>query len=106
MLALAALCVAWEAALAPTGRGTLVVKALPLVALLPGLWRGRLRVVKATTLVVWLYVCEGAVRATSDAWPSAGLAALEVAVAVVAFVFAGMHVRRVQPRVPRPRATP
>jgi uncharacterized membrane protein len=100
------LCVAWEAALAPTGRGTLVVKALPLVALLPGLWRARLRVMKATTLVVWLYVCEGAVRASSDAWPAAALAMLEVALAVTAFVFAGLHVRQVQPRAPRPRATP
>ena len=110
MLALAALCVAWEAALAPTGRGTLVVKALPLVALLPGLWRAQLRVAKVTTLVVWLYACEGAVRASSDAWPAAGLAALEVALAITAFVFAGMHVRQARradaQRLPRPPATP
>lgn len=98
MLALAALCVAWEGTLAPTGRGTLVLKAVPLVALLPGLWRARLRVVKATTLVVWLYAGEGAVRATSERWPSAGLAALEVALAITAFACAGLHVRRVQPK--------
>ena len=100
------LCVAWEAVLAPTGRGTLVVKALPLVALLPGLWRGRLRVVKVTSLVVWLYVAEGLVRATSEPLPGAALAALETVLALLAFVGAALHVRRVQPRAPRRPATP
>lgn len=100
------LCVAWEGTIAPTGRGTLVVKALPLVALLPGLWRGRLRAVKATSLVVWLYVGEGLVRATSEPLPGSALAALETALAVLAFAAAARHVRRVQPRAPRRRATP
>lgn len=104
-IALVLLGLAWELWLAPTGRGTLAVKVLPLGLALPGLWRDRLYTYRWTSLVVWLYFAEGAVRATSDRGLGAPLAALEVVLALVLFVACGMHVRaRLRPRAPMPVA--
>lgn len=90
---LAVLCAAWELWLAPTGRGSLAVKALPLLFALPGLWRMRLYTYRWLSLAVWLYLAEGLVRATSEAGPSATLAWLEALLAVALFVACAAHVR-------------
>ena len=66
-LALLLLCVAWELWLVPVGRGTLALKALPLLLPLAGLWRYRLYTYRALALFIWLYMLEGLVRATSEA---------------------------------------
>ncbi|MGZ5130465.1 MAG: DUF2069 domain-containing protein [Caldimonas sp.] len=92
-LALIALCLAWELWLAPTGRGTLAIKALPLLLPLPGLFRMRLYTYRWTSLMVWLWVAEGLVRATSERGLGAALATLEVALAVTIFVACAAHVR-------------
>jgi uncharacterized membrane protein len=92
-LALVLLGLAWELWLAPTGRGTLAVKVLPLALALPGLWRDRLYTYRWTSLLVWLYFAEGAVRATSDRGLGAPLAAIEVVLTLVLFAACGMHVR-------------
>src|SRR5215218_441301 len=92
-LALIALGVAWELWLAPTGRGTLAVKVLPLLLPLPGLLRMRLYTYRWLSLAVWLYAAEGAVRATSERGLSASLAAAEVALALVLFAACCLHVR-------------
>ena len=102
-IALVLLGLVWELWLAPTGRGTLAVKVLPLVLALPGLWRDRLYTYRWTSLVVWLYFAEGAVRATSDRGLGAPLAAIEVVLTLVLFVACGMHVRA---RLRAPAPTP
>lgn len=94
VLALVALGVAWESWLAPTGRGTLALKVLPLLAALPGLWRHRLYTARWLSLLVWLYVLEGLVRATSDRGLGAWLATAEVALAVGLFVATTLYIRR------------
>ena len=93
LLALIALCLAWELWLAPTGRGTLVLKALPLVLALPGLLAWRLYTFRWLSLVLWLYVAEGAVRATSDRGLGAPLALLEVLLCLVLFAACAAHIR-------------
>ncbi len=93
LLALIALCLAWELWIAPTGRGTLALKALPLVLALPGLLAWRLYTFRWLSLVLWLYVAEGAVRAASDRGPGAPLALLEVVLCVVLFVACAAHIR-------------
>lgn len=93
LAALFLLCLAWELWLAPTGRGTLALKALPLLAPMLGLWRYRLYTFRWLSLLVWLYFAEGAVRATSEAGLAAGLAALEVLLSTVIFVACALHVR-------------
>ncbi len=92
-LAIVVLGLAWELWLAPTGRGTLAVKVLPLAFVLPGLWRDRLYTYRWTSLLVWLYFAEGMVRATSDRGLGAPLAALEVVLTLVLFAACGIHIR-------------
>jgi uncharacterized membrane protein len=92
-VALLLLCLAWELWLAPTGRGTLAIKVLPLLVPLPGLLRLRLYTYRWLSLAVWLYVAEGAVRATSERGTSASLAALEVMLSLILFAACGLHVR-------------
>ena len=45
------------------------------------------------SLLVWLYVAEGAVRATSDRGPSVPLAVAEVLLAIALFAACAAHVR-------------
>ena len=92
-LALIALGLAWELWLAPTGRGTLAVKVLPLVLPLRGLLRLRLYTYRWLSLGVWLYVAEGAMRAGSASGIEAALAASEVVIALVVFTACCLHIR-------------
>lgn len=93
LVALFVLSLAWELWLAPVGRGTLAIKALPLLVPLPGLWRNRMYTYRWVSLMVWLYFTEGAVRATSDRGLSAWLAGLEVLLCLSLFTACAMHVR-------------
>lgn len=93
LLALIVLCLAWELWLAPTGRGTLAVKALPLVLAVPGLLAWRLYTFRWLSLVLWLYVAEGAVRAASDRGLGAPLALLEVVLCLLLFAACAAHIR-------------
>ena len=93
LLALIVLGLAWELWLAPTGRGTLALKVLPLVLALPGLLNWRLYTYRWLSLLLWLYVAEGAVRATSDRGRGAPLALLEVGLCLVLFAACAAHVR-------------
>jgi uncharacterized membrane protein len=92
--ALVLLGLAWELWLAPTGRGTLALKVLPLLPALPGLWRHRLYTYRWMSLLVWLYVLEGLLRSTTEGGISALLAGLEVALALALFTLATLYIRR------------
>jgi uncharacterized membrane protein len=91
---LCALCLAWELWLAPTGRGTLAIKALPLLLPLPGLWRYRLYTYRALALFIWLYVLEGLVRSTSEGGAGQWLALAEVVLGLVIFTACTAQIRQ------------
>lgn len=93
LLALILLCLAWELWLAPTGRGTLALKVLPLLLAVPGLLNWRMYTFRWLSLVLWLYAAEGAVRAASDRGLGAPLAMLEVALCLLLFAACASHVR-------------
>ena len=96
LVALIVLCLAWELWLAPLrpGGSWLVLKVLPLTLPLAGLLKNRMYTYRWLSLLVWLYVAEGAVRMTSDPNPvSALLAGLEVLLCVVLFVACTWHIR-------------
>lgn len=93
LLALVAHGLAWELWWAPTGRGTLAIKVLPLLAALPGLWRWRMYTYRWLSLLVWLYVAEGLVRLGGDSSLSARLAALQALLAMALFAACAAHVR-------------
>jgi uncharacterized membrane protein len=92
-IALVVLGIAWELWLAPTGRGTLALKVLPLVLALPGLMRLRLYTYRWLSLAVWLYVAEGAVRATTERGVAATLAGAEISLALLLFAACCVQVR-------------
>ncbi|WP_454872350.1 DUF2069 domain-containing protein [Paraburkholderia xenovorans] len=91
---LIALCVAWEWWLAPLrpGGSALVLKALPLLLALPGVWRQRLYTLQWASMLILLYFAEGIVRGWSDRGLSAGLGWLEATLSVIFFVCALAYV--------------
>ncbi len=93
LLALVGLGLAWELWLDPTGRGTLAVKVLPLAVALPGLLAYRLYTSRWLSLLVWLYVAEGLVRATSSRGLAVPLAWCQVALALALFAACAWQVR-------------
>lgn len=99
LLALTAVCLAWELWLAPLrpGGSMLALKALPLLAPLPGVLRGRLYTYQWSLLLIMAYFTEGVVRAWSERGPSAAFAAIEVALSLV-FFFSGAFYTRAAAR--------
>lgn len=96
LVALIALCLAWELWLAPLrpGGSWLVLKVLPLTIPLAGLLKNRMYTYRWLSLLVWLYAAEGAVRMTSDPSSlSALLAGIELLLCVVLFVACTWHIR-------------
>jgi uncharacterized membrane protein len=93
LLGLVALGLAWELKLAPTGRGGWAVKVLPLAFFLTGVLKLRMKSYRALSLLVWLYVAEGLVRATSERGPAVPLAWGQVALALLLFAACVAHVR-------------
>lgn len=94
VVALILLCLAWELWLAPTGRGTLALKVLPLLPAPLGLWRYRMYTYRLVALFVWLYVLEGLVRSTSEHGPGQWLALAEVVLSVVVFTACTAQIRQ------------
>ncbi|HEX4880644.1 MAG TPA: DUF2069 domain-containing protein [Limnobacter sp.] len=96
LLGLIALCVAWELWLAPLrpGGSWLVLKVLPLLLVVPGIFKQRVRTFQATSLLVWLYFAEGATRASSDpAMASQLMAGLEIVFSVALFASVSVYAR-------------
>ncbi len=93
-LALLLLCVLWELWLAPLrpGGSWLVLKALPLLLLMRGVWRADVKQLQWALLLVLLYAAEGSVR-VFDAGRSALLAWIELALVLLFFVAAVAYLR-------------
>ncbi|TCS74049.1 putative membrane protein [Sulfuritortus calidifontis] len=95
LIALIGLCLAWELWLAPLrpGGSWLALKALPLLAPLFGILRGRLYTYKWSSLLIWLYFTEATVRAWSDTGLSARLALAELVLSLLFLVSAVLFIR-------------
>ncbi|AVO42463.1 DUF2069 domain-containing protein [Simplicispira suum] len=102
LLALIALCLAWELWLAPLrpGGSWLALKALPLCLPLAGFLKNRMYTYRWVSLMVWLYFTEGVVRGWSDPPPSNWLAWAEVLLCVVLFTACTAHIRLRLRKVP------
>jgi uncharacterized membrane protein len=88
LLALIALCLAWELWLAPLrpGGSWLVLKALPLLAPVFGVLHRRRYTFQWASMLVLGYVAEGAVRAATEPGISRWLAAIEILFALTFFL--------------------
>lgn len=95
LIALILLCAAWELFLAPLrpGGSWLVLKALPLLAPLPGVLHGRRYTYQWGPMLVLLYFTEGIVRAASDRGASQALAGFEIVLSMVFFCCAIFYAR-------------
>lgn len=95
LIALIALCVAWELWLAPLrpGGSWLVLKVLPLLLPLFGILHGRVYTYRWSTLLIWLYFTEGTVRAWSDRGDSATLAYFEIVLSLLFFASTAGYAR-------------
>jgi uncharacterized membrane protein len=93
LVGLIVLGLAWELWLAPTGRGTLALKVAPLAFGLVGLWRYRMVTYRWLSLLVWVYVTEGLLRASTEHGVSVLLALTEIVLALTLFAACALHVR-------------
>ena len=86
-LALIVLGFAWESVLAPLrpGGSLLALKVLPLVLVVPALWRGRIRQYQLWSMLILAYLCEGVVRGMSDKGLSSVLGWVETALALAIY---------------------
>jgi uncharacterized membrane protein len=91
--ALIVLGLAWELWLAPIGSRALALKVLPLALPLGGVLRLRLSSYRALSLLVWLYVAEGAMRATTERGIVMQLAWLELLLCAALFIACVVHIR-------------
>jgi uncharacterized membrane protein len=96
LTALIFLCLAWELWLAPLrpGGSFLALKALPLLAPLFGILRGRVYTYQWSSLLILAWFTEGIVRAWSDHGLSQHLAQIEIALSVIFFLSAIFYVRQ------------
>jgi uncharacterized membrane protein len=95
LLALILLCLLWETVVAPIKPGSywMAAKALPLALAVPGVLAGRRYTLQWSTLLIWLYFTEGAMRAWSDRGASAALALMELSLALIYFVAVVLFLR-------------
>ena len=95
LLGLIILGMLWELWLAPLrpGGSWWVIKVLPLCIPLAGLLKNRMYTYRWVSMLVWLYFTEGVMRAWGDAWPSNGLAGLQILLCTTLFVAGALHVR-------------
>ena len=102
LLGLIVLGLAWELWLAPLRPGGtwVALKVLPLCIPLAGILRNRMYTYRWVSLVVWIYLTEGVVRAWSDRPPGNWLAMVEIALCLVLFAACALHVRA---RLGKPR---
>ncbi|QWD20681.1 DUF2069 domain-containing protein [Polynucleobacter paneuropaeus] len=103
LLALAAfvdlfiLCVCWEwfiSPLRPEG-SWLILKALPLLLPMRGIWKGNVYTMQWASMLILLYITEGLVRITESGW-NFYLSILETVLATVAFVSLLMYLKPIK----------
>lgn len=96
LLALLLLCVLWELVLDPLvpGGSIYVLKALPLIFPLYGVYKGNLYTMQWSSMLVLLYIMEGTVRWYSDlSSASMYLGMAETLLSLLVFVSAVLYVR-------------
>ena len=105
LVALIFLCLAWELWLAPLrpGGSLLGGQALPLLAPLPGVLRGRRYTCQWSSMLILAYFAEGVARAWSERGAAQALAGAEIALSVAFFAAAVAYARltRIQARETR-----
>ena len=81
------LCVAWEWFISPLrpGGSWLILKGIPLLFAIPGIWKGKVYTMQWASMLILLYLTEGLVRIL-ESGANFWLALLETVLATTAFV--------------------
>ncbi|QWD65003.1 DUF2069 domain-containing protein [Polynucleobacter sp. MWH-UH2A] len=81
------LCVVWEWFISPLrpGGSWLILKGIPLLFAIPGLWKGKVYTMQWASMLILLYATEGLVRIL-ESGANFWLALLETLLATIAFV--------------------
>ncbi|WP_374483498.1 DUF2069 domain-containing protein [Zoogloea sp.] len=98
LLLLIALCLAWEAILAPLrpGGSWMTLKVLPLMLALFGILRGKRYTYQWSSMMILLYLTEGVIR-TNDPAPGNALALTEAILSVIFFTAVVLYARNTAP---------
>jgi uncharacterized membrane protein len=93
------LCVAWEWFISPLrpGGSWLILKAIPLLFAIPGLWKGNVYTMQWASMLILLYITEGLVRIL-ETGANFWMAALETTIATVGFVCLLMFLKPIKAR--------
>jgi len=91
------LCVCWEWFLSPLRpEGSwLILKALPLLLPMRGIWKGNIYTMQWASMLILLYITEGLVRISESGW-NFYLAILETLLATIAFVCLLMYLKPIK----------
>lgn len=95
MILLILWCIAWESVVAPLrpGGSWLVLKVVPLLIPLTGIWKRDVYTLQWSSMLILLYLAEGSVRAfTEQGWPQR-MAIGEIVLVCVFFVATLMYLR-------------
>jgi uncharacterized membrane protein len=91
------LCISWEWFISPLrpGGSWLILKCIPLLFAIPGLWKGKVYTMQWASMMILLYVTEGLVRILE---PGANfwLALIETALATTGFVCLLMYLKPIK----------
>jgi uncharacterized membrane protein len=81
------LCIAWEWFISPLrpGGSWLILKAVPLIVMLPGIWRAKVYTMQWGTMLILIYTTEALVRISESGW-NFWMALLELVFSVAIFI--------------------
>ena len=91
------LCVAWEWFISPLrpGGSWLILKGIPLIFAIPGVWKGKVYTMQWASMLILLYVTEGLVRIL-ETGANFWLALLETALATIGFICLLIYLRPIK----------
>lgn len=91
------LCVAWEWIISPLrpGGSWLTLKALPLIIMLPGIWRANVYTMQWSSMVILIYTTEALTRITESGW-NMWMAILELILSVTIFIALLMYLKPIK----------
>ena len=93
------LCISWEWFISPLrpGGSWLILKAIPLLFAIPGLWRGNVYTMQWASMLILLYITEGLVRIL-ETGANFWMAVLETTIGTIAFVCLLIYLKPIKAR--------
>jgi uncharacterized membrane protein len=93
------LCVSWEWFISPLrpGGSWLILKAIPLLFAIPGLWKGNVYTMQWASMLILLYITEGLVRIL-ETGANFWMATLEITLGTIAFLCLLIYLKPIKAR--------